>query len=284
MTKYFKEFKVYFYPFEIDLVTSFLWNLKPEGILEENNFVLVYFNENCSTTKEDIEMELLYLKELKIIKEFSVEFSINENKNWNEEWEKNLNIIKVGERIVIRPTSKNYQPEKDEIVLNIDPKMSFGTGEHETTKLVIKLLEKYVTPGIAVLDVGTGTGILVIAAVKLGAGYGIGIDNDEVCYENGIENCIKNNLSDKIEIRTGTIEDIKQNDFDIVIANIHKNVLIDISKKLIGKTKHNGLIILSGLLIADEKEIVEFYLQKDCELVETIYMNEWCAIVFRKIV
>lgn len=284
MTKYFKEFKVYFYPFEIDLVTSFLWNLKPEGILEENNFVLVYFNENCSTTKEDIEMELLYLKELKIIKEFSVEFSINENKNWNEEWEKNLNIIKVGERIVIRPTSKNYQPEKDEIVLNIDPKMSFGTGEHETTKLVIKLLEKYVTPGITVLDVGTGTGILVIAAVKLGAGYGIGIDNDEVCYENGIENCIKNNLSDKIEIRTGTIEDIKQNDFDIVIANIHKNVLIDISKKLIGKTKHNGLIILSGLLIADEKEIVEFYLQKDCELVETIYMNEWCAIVFRKIV
>lgn len=284
MTKYFKEFKVYFYPFEIDLVTSFLWNLKPEGILEENNFVLVYFNENCSITKEDIEMELLYLKELKIIKEFSVEFSINENKNWNEEWEKNLNIIKVGERIVIRPTSKNYQPEKDEIVLNIDPKMSFGTGEHETTKLVIKLLEKYVTPGIAVLDVGTGTGILVIAAVKLGAGYGIGIDNDEVCYENGIENCIKNNLSDKIEIRTGTIEDIKQNDFDIVIANIHKNVLIDISKKLIGKTKHNGLIILSGLLIADEKEIVEFYLQKDCELVETIYMNEWCAIVFRKIV
>lgn len=284
MTKYFKEFKVYFYPFEIDLVTSFLWNLKPEGILEENNFVLVYFNENCSITKEDIEMELLYLKELKIIKEFSVEFSINENKNWNEEWEKNLNIIKVGERIVIRPTSKNYQPEKDEIVLNIDPKMSFGTGEHETTKLVIKLLEKYVTPGITVLDVGTGTGILVIAAVKLGAGYGIGIDNDEVCYENGIENCIKNNLSDKIEIRTGTIEDIKQNDFDIVIANIHKNVLIDISKKLIGKTKHNGLIILSGLLIADEKEIVEFYLQKDCELVETIYMNEWCAIVFRKIV
>jgi len=174
---------------------------------------------------------------------------------------------------------KNTIAQPGEIVLTIDPKMSFGTGEHQSTELIIKLLEKYVRPGICLLDVGSGTGILSIAAIKLGAAEAVAVDNDERCYENCKENCKLNSVTGKMKIVKGEISDIKKNNYDLIIANIQKDVLLDIADQIIEKLKPKGIAILSGLLMKDEKDIEQHYTETGFEPVETESMDEWIALV-----
>ncbi|HSP88661.1 MAG TPA: 50S ribosomal protein L11 methyltransferase, partial [Ignavibacteriaceae bacterium] len=199
---------------------------------------------------------------------------------WNEEWEKNLQVIKVTDRIVIKPSSKSYIPNKKEIILTIDPKMSFGTGEHQTTKLMLRLIEKCVRPGMKVLDIGSGTAVLAIAAVKLGAANAIAIDNDEICFENGNENISLNNVEDKVEIKIGELKEIKENNFDLIVANIQKNILLNISYDIGNRLNKNGLVILSGLLAEDEEDILSRYKETGLYFIEKEKMDEWIALVF----
>jgi len=174
---------------------------------------------------------------------------------------------------------KNYSAKDNEIVLTIDPKMSFGTGEHQTTKLILRLLEKYVQIKMKVLDVGSGTGILAIAAVKLGAEKVVAIDFDEICLENCKENCVLNNVEDSVEILTGEIDEVKKKDFDLVLANIQKNVLLEIAEKIKSKLNQNGVVILSGLLESDKTAIEEKYHLLGFKTEHVAVMDEWIAIV-----
>ncbi len=279
--KKFKEFHIRTKPFIADMLSGILWEINIAGVTEEDNFIKV-FVEGDAVSEKDIENLLIKLKEEKLINDFSVEQYEVENKNWNEEWEKNLNIIKVTDKIVIKPSTKDYNPEEGEIILTIDPKMSFGTGEHQTTKLMLKMIEKYVKPKDKVLDVGSGTSVLAIATIKLGAEKAVAIDNDELCYDNGKENTLLNNVKEKVEVRIGEIKDIKETDFDLIIANIQKNILIEIAHEIKNKTKSKGTIILSGLLKEDEDDIVECYTQPDFVLEEKQTMDEWIALVFKK--
>jgi len=280
MNKTYKEFHIRTTPFIPEIVSGLLWELDISGLTEENDFIKVFSSEN-DLTKEEIKTFLKRLVDEKVIDEFSVEEFELENKNWNEEWEKNLNVIKVTDRIVIKPSYKDYIPSKDEIVITIDPKMSFGTGEHQTTKLMLKLMEKYVNLGMKVLDVGSGTALLSIASVKLGAEKVIAIDNDELCFENGIENCRANDVDNNIDVKVGEIKDIEEKDFDVILANIQKNILIDIAKELKSKLKKNGFLILSGLLTEDEEDIVKNYSELDFTLIQKERMDEWIALVFK---
>ena len=152
------------------------------------------------------------------------------------------------QKIIIKPSFKDYIAKEGEIVITIDPKMSFGTGEHQTTKLVLQMLEKYVKPEMKILDVGAGTGILSIAAIKLGAASAVAIDTDEVCYENCKENCELNGVADHIKILTSGINDVRENDFDLILANIQNNVLLEISNEIKKRLIKNKTVILSGLL------------------------------------
>jgi ribosomal protein L11 methyltransferase len=158
--------------------------------------------------------------------------------------------------------------------------MSFGTGEHQTTKLILSLLEKYVREGIRVLDVGSGTGILAIASVKLGASKAVAVDFDEICLENCRENCSLNQVGDLVEVLTGEIDDVKKKDFDLILANIQKNILIEIAEKIKSKLNRNGKIILSGLLQADKPAIEDKYHSFGFRTEEVLQMDEWIAIVF----
>lgn len=279
MKKY-KEFNIRTTPFNPDLLSGLLWELKISGITEEDNFIKIFTKEGLS--KSEIKNYLKKLVDEKLIETYSVEEFEIENKNWNEEWEKNLNIIKVSDRIVIKPSFKYYISKEDEIVITIDPKMSFGTGEHQTTKLVIKLIEKYIRPGIKVLDLGSGTAILAIAAIKLGAINAVAIDNDELCFENGNENCRLNNVEDKIDLRVGELKDLEENDFDLILANIQKNVLINIAEDIKRKLKNSGYIILSGLYVGDKDDIVKTYSKNNFKLIEGDIMDEWIALVFKR--
>ena len=280
MNKTYKEFHIRTNPFVPEIISGLLWELSISGLTEESDFIKVFSPEH-NLFKKEIETLLKRLIDEKVIDEFSVEEYELENKNWNEDWEKNLNIIKVTERIVIKPSYKEYISSSNEIVITIDPKMSFGTGEHQTTKLMLKLIENYVKPGMKILDVGSGTAVLSIASVKLGAYKAVAIDNDELCFENGIENSRINNVRNKLEVKTGEIKDISENEFDIILANIQKNILLDIAHDLKSKLKKNGLLILSGLLVEDEADIVEYYGKLNFTFIEKESMDEWIAIVFK---
>lgn len=274
----YKEFIVTAEPFIPDILSGVLWNLKINGISEEVNCLKVFSN---SVSKKDIELILNDLLNNKMLFSFYVEENFIEDKNWNAEWEKSRDVIRITDRIIIKPTFKEYIAKENEIVLTLDPKMSFGTGEHQTTKMMLQLEEKYIKDGMKVLDIGTGTGILAIAAIKLGASYAIANDIDKWCYENSIENSELNNTTEQIDFRICTLDKIEKNNFDIIIANIQKNVLIEVADQISSRIDTNGVLLLSGLLHIDEKDVLEIYDSFGFTILETIRLDEWIAIALR---
>lgn len=279
--KTYKEFNIYTVPFDVENVSGMLWQLDLDGINEFDNYLKVFASEDKNISRKDIVSVLENLVEIKIIESFTIEESSVEDKNWNEEYEKNVRVIEVTDRVVIKPSFKDYISKPGQIIITIDPKMSFGTGEHATTKLVMRFIEKYSKGGEKVLDIGSGTGVLAISAVLLGAKSAICVDNDEWCELNGKENVKTNNLENKIEVKLGTIKDIQEKDFDLILANINKHILIDVVKEIRSKIKETGTLILSGLLNTDEADIVKIYSGFGFRLKEKSTMDEWISLVFR---
>jgi ribosomal protein L11 methyltransferase len=278
--KNFFAYKIFCHPFDPDMISGVMWDFDITGLLEDDDHITIFISENSSTTEVQISNALNKLKQEMLIKSFRLEKEILEDKNWNELWEKSREVIRVSDRIIIKPTFKDYSAKANEIVLTIDPKMSFGTGEHQTTKLILRLLEKYIKQGMKVLDVGSGTGILAIASVKLGAKRAIAVDFDEICLENCKENCILNGVEYSIEVLRGEIDDVKENDFDLVLANIQKNVLLEIAKKIKSKLKSGGIVILSGLLETDKDAIEKKYHSLGFVTLQLEKMDEWIALLF----
>ena len=142
-------------------------------------------------------------------------------------------------------------------------------------------IEKYLKPVMKVLDAGSGTAILGIAAAKFGAKNVIAFDIDEWCFENGIENTKLNDVSDKVEIRKSELKDIPEKDFDMIIANIQKNILLDLAEGFKTRIKQSGILILSGLLEMDRNQIVEKYSAFGFEEIDFLQMDDWIGIVFK---
>ncbi len=278
--KSYNVFKISSVPFLPDILSGLLWELEITGVTENDDIVIAFAAEDSTVNEEMINGLLEKLIAQNVIQEFSVTREILEEKNWNELWEKSREVIRISERIVIKPSFKEYESKEEEIIITLDPKMSFGTGEHESTKLALRLMEKYVKGNEKVLDVGSGTGVLSIAAIKLGAAYAVAVDNDPWCYQNCAENCALNDVVGSIKVVEGEISIIHEEDFDLVLANIQKNILLSISEKLKAKLKKSGIVILSGLLLKDEAEVISRYQSIGFKFIEKKVMGEWIAIVF----
>jgi ribosomal protein L11 methyltransferase len=202
-------------------------------------------------------------------------------RNWNEEWEKTIRPLTVG-RFFIHPTWSDQPPPPESIPLVIDPKMAFGTGYHETTRLLLRLLPDHVRGGERVLDMGTGTGILAVAALRLGAQTALGIDIDPWCYENALENAVLNGVEDRLEIRIGSSEQIPPDaQYDLILANINRNILLDMAGTLTGRLAPGGVLMLSGILEDDVEAITSQTDYHSMEQLELLEENEWRALVFR---
>lgn len=268
-------------PFNPEVLSGLLWELSPLGIVELDNSLVLSFDQ-VDNINLRVKTFLERLKEDGILDSYDYSLTEFEEKNWNEEWEKNLKVIKVTEKIVIKPSFREYLPTEGEIVITIDPKMSFGTGEHQTTKLMLSMCEKHIDKKTRVLDVGTGTGVLAIASVMLGADYALGIDNDEWCYENALENIDQNHVYGKVEFRLAEVGNIPEHDFDCLLANIQKDVLLIIKNELVQKVKNGGKIILSGLLFTDEEDITNEYTKLGLLLSDKMQLDEWISLVFSK--
>lgn len=174
-------------------------------------------------------------------------------KNWNEIWEENLSPLRIGPYLVT-PTSVDRSGEEEgEIVIRIDPEMSFGTGHHATTRLALQLLEEAVNPGDRVLDVGTGTGILAIAACKRDAASVTAVDTNPDAVRNARENARKNNVAECVAIEEGSTEVVPEMEFDVVAANVTRRILIDLLPDLASRLSSEGSLVLSGVLQADRE-------------------------------
>lgn len=205
-----------------------------------------------------------------------------EEENWNEQWEQTVQPIEIGEKIVVKPSWASYENTSGRTIIHIDPKMSFGTGYHETTRLTIQLLERYVQHNTTMLDVGTGTGILAIAAVKLGVASAMGIDIDEWSVKNAAENAMANNVSHRVKISQQTLEMLPQTEFDLIAANITLNTIITLLPEMNKRLKKNGTLLLSGLLESDEHILTAALSHRDFKVVEKIFENEWIAVAARR--
>jgi ribosomal protein L11 methyltransferase len=205
-----------------------------------------------------------------------------QNQNWNRQWEESIQPVEVSERIVITPSWHSLPEEAGRIVLVIDPKMSFGTGYHESTRLMLRMMERYVTPKSFVLDVGTGTGILAIAAVKLGSRLAVGIDTDEWSHINAKENVIHNSCEQRVDIRLGSLEVVKEIGFDFILANITRGTITELFPSMAEKLDKRGTFLLSGLL-TDDRELIKGVLNEHhCTLLSIDEENEWIGVAARK--
>lgn len=203
------------------------------------------------------------------------------DQNWNKQWEETIRAQEVGQ-FFIKPTWVSQETPDDKILLEIDPKMSFGTGYHETTRLMLQLLPKAVQQDDTIVDAGTGTGILSIAAIKLGAKYALAFDIDEWSISNAEENILLNKVDDYITIKKGSSECIPEGEqADVVMANIERNTIMAILEDLDHALKSGGHLLLSGLLESDKQSMLN-ELEGRYEILEILQENEWIAIHTRK--
>lgn len=200
------------------------------------------------------------------------------DQNWNKQWEKTIAAQQIG-TFFVRPTwSKEDLPENT-ILLEIDPKMAFGTGYHETTRLLLKLLPEVVSEGDSVLDAGTGTGILAIASVKLGAEKVLAFDIDDWSISNATENILLNDVADRIDIKKGSSEVIPEEDiYDIILSNIDRNTILELLPEFKKRLKANAGLLLSGLLETDKKTVISSLEEHNFLVQQVIQENEWIAI------
>ncbi|MCW8898563.1 MAG: 50S ribosomal protein L11 methyltransferase [Flavobacteriales bacterium] len=213
--------------------------------------------------------------------EFKIDYTINKiaQQNWNEQWEKSFDPIFVDEKCMIRAPF-HEKPTDNVIDIIIEPKMSFGTGHHETTHLIVSRLLNLDLNDKSVLDIGCGTGILAILAKKRNCGKVLAIDNDEWAYTNSVENCERNNVD--IEVILGDANQIKTNKFDVIIANINRNILLRDMHFYADALNINGLLLLSGFFSIDKEVLTEEANKIGMTLIFENTKNEWTMLEFVK--
>ena len=210
--------------------------------------------------------------------EISYSFALMPNINWNEEWEKNFTPINVENKVLIRAEFHQENPNLHEII--IQPKMSFGTGHHPTTHLMIQQMLDMDFMDKKVLDMGCGTSVLGIFAKQKDASEVVAIDIDEWSVENSIENAERNNV--KLRISQGTADNLGDEDFDIILANINRNILISDIPTYVSVLRDKGKLLLSGLCFFDVEDILEVCDKQGLRLINKRQREEWCSLLLEK--
>jgi ribosomal protein L11 methyltransferase len=272
-------------------ISNFLMEQGATGIEEFDEDVTrdrlrAYFLED-GREKKVLQAFFRYLKSLKVMHPEmpSIQFDtfFIPDQDWSENWKRFFKPVQVTSRLVVKPPWSKIRLKKNQIPINIRPGMAFGTGTHATTKLCIKALESGLRrKGLSVLDVGTGSGILSIAAAQLGSGEVWGLDIDGAAIENARENVKLNSVSDIVKIRKGRIGDIHKK-FDVVVANIDLKNLKRMKWPLLRHLKSQGLLILSGILEREGERLRRSYLETDhFQWARITHEEEWVCITMKK--
>jgi ribosomal protein L11 methyltransferase len=202
--------------------------------------------------------------------------------DWANAWKEYFHVLHVGRRVVIKPSWRDYTPQPGEVVLELDPGMAFGTGLHPTTHMCLELLEQYVQQGMRVLDVGTGSGILALAAAKLGAASVLALDVSSVAVEAAQANAQANGLAERITVLPGSVEETPETTYDLVVANIIARVIADLAPALVASLAPGGLLIASGII--DERLALAEDALRAAGLadIERVQEGDWFSLVGRR--
>ncbi len=204
--------------------------------------------------------------------------------DWSESWRQFFGVVETGGRIVVVPSWVEHEPGPDQIAIRLDPGQAFGTGHHETTRLCLRALEDAIRPGSSVLDVGTGSGILAIAAALLGASEVSGIDIDPVAVDVARQNAAENGLDGRLQLRAGTLKADHAVAYDVVVANINRDANVSLARAFGDVVKPGGMLIVSGFLAEDVGAVTGAMNAAGLRCAETRHERDWCAMGFRRFV
>lgn len=264
------------------------WDFADINVLEhKGEFAVVkgYFAE-----EDNIEEIIEFVKaRLESIKDMGIDIGLGTveaekmfEEDWANNWKKYYKPFRIGEKLVVKPIWEEYEEKENDLVIELDPGMAFGTGDHETTSMCMKALEKYVNKDSLVFDVGCGSGILAIAAAKLGAKKAVGVDLDPVAVESAKENVSYNNL-DNIEILYGNLVEVIEGKADIVVANIIAEIICILIEDVKRVLKDGGLFITSGIIHDRVDMVVEKLENSGFEVVKVNKDGEWNCIIAKSI-
>lgn len=273
-------------PYDIILVNSDekAWDYVDESLidLEQGAIVKGYIPES-SDLVEKID---LIKQSISTLPEFGLNIGTGEvstlevnEEDWSTSWKKYYKPTKIGKDIVIKPTWEEYEVQEDEIIIEMDPGMAFGTGTHETTMMCVQQLEERISKESTVFDIGCGSGILSIVAAKLGAEKVIGVDFDEVAVNVAKKNVIENKVDNAVEIRHGNLMDVVKEKADIVVANIIADIIILLSKDIKSFLNSDGLFIASGIILDKIDEVKKNLTVNGLEVIQVETLGEWAVIV-----
>ncbi|MGL4990874.1 MAG: 50S ribosomal protein L11 methyltransferase [Sarcina sp.] len=259
------------------------WDFADLNIFEHNGecaVVKAYFAQT-----DDIESILKFIHEkIEELKDWGINIgegtiitTDKKEEDWANTWKQYYKPTHIGKNIVVKPTWENYDKKENEMVIELDPGMAFGTGTHETTRLCAMALEKYVKKESVVFDIGTGSGILALIASKLDAKYALGVDLDPVAVESAKKNVELNEVSN-IEIIYGDLVEVVEGKADIVVANILAEVVCILTDDVKKVLKKDGLFISSGIINERKQMVVDKLLEQGFEIIEETNEGEWNCI------
>lgn len=268
-------------------------DIMPEGPADDGIAYLNFYLEEDTETAPVLEKVRAVLEEVRgymDIGEGTITESQTEDKDWINNWKEHFHQFYVDDILIVPSWEEVKEEDKDKMILHIDPGTAFGTGMHETTQLVIRQLKKFVTKDTQMLDVGTGSGILGIVALKLGAAHVVGTDLDPCAIPAVADNKEANDIKDEtFDMLIGNIIDDKEvqdtvgyEKYDIVTANILADVLVPLTPVIVNQMKKGAYYITSGILDVKEEVVVKAVKDAGLQLVEVTHQGEWVSVTARK--
>ena len=235
-------------------------------------------NEEAREKVEAVERALWHLSQMRYVGPLSTAARAEED--WANAWKEHYHVHRVGRRTVIRPPWRDYVRRPDDIVIELDPGMAFGTGLHPSTQLCLIALEERMTPGMRVLDVGVGSGVLTIAAAQLGAASVDALDVESVAVRSARENVARNGLATPVRVAVGTVEETPEfaGRYDLVVANIIARIIIELAPALVGACRPGGRLITSGVIIDRADETRAALAAAGLVGIEQHQMGDWTCI------
>ncbi|MFJ7726997.1 50S ribosomal protein L11 methyltransferase [Neobacillus sp. NPDC097160] len=265
-----------------------IYQLNPDDYPDEGVIVKAYLpvnsflGETVEAIKDSINNLIIYDIDLG---KNDVTISEVHEEEWATAWKKYYNPVKISEKFTIVPTWEIYEPvSSDELIIELDPGMAFGTGTHPTTVMCIQALERTVRPGDRVIDVGTGSGVLSIAAAMLGAEDVRAYDLDEVAVTSAKLNIKLNKVSNTVSISQNNLLDgVEENSADVIVANILAEVILRFTEDVARSVKLGGTFIASGIIQQKKEQVKEAIVAAGFEISETMLMEDWVAIIAKRI-
>jgi ribosomal protein L11 methyltransferase len=244
--------------------------------------VRAFFSLDAREALEQAQTGLWHLAQLRAMGEPQLRELAEED--WAEAWKKDYTILHLGRQIVIKPSWLEYAPEPGDVVVELDPGMAFGTGLHPTTRMCLVALETRVTPETTVLDVGTGSGILSIAAAKLGAQTILAVDLDPIAIETATKNVATNHVQAAVQVMPGTVSAVApERQFDLICINILAEIVADLTPGLAGVLRPGGIVIASGILDYKAEDVIEAWQAAGIEVTGRDQEEDWVALVGKKV-